>query len=89
MMINEIMEKRNLSKYRLSKNSGIPYTTLTDIISGKALHLMKETATRPLFSLVNKDTARHLNEEARRKLELDLAASIPICAIASSTTSWT
>lgn len=39
------------------------------------LHLMKETATRPLFSLVNKDTARHLNEEARRKLELDLAAT--------------
>ena len=36
MMINEIMEKRNLSKYRLSKNSGIPYTTLTDIINGKA-----------------------------------------------------
>lgn len=36
MMINEIMKKRNISKYRLSKNSGIPYTTLTDIISGKA-----------------------------------------------------
>ena len=39
------------------------------------LHLMKETAQRPLFSLVNKDTARHLNEEARRKLDLDLAAA--------------
>ena len=36
MTINEIMEKRNISKYRLSKNSGIPYTTLTDIINGKA-----------------------------------------------------
>lgn len=36
MMINEIMANRNISKYRLSKNSGIPYTTLTDILSGKA-----------------------------------------------------
>lgn len=30
------MQKQNISKYRLSKNSGIPYTTLTDILSGKA-----------------------------------------------------
>lgn len=36
MLINEIMTRRNMSKYRLSKNSGIPYTTLTDILSGKA-----------------------------------------------------
>ncbi len=36
MVINEIMANRNISKYRLSKNSGIPYTTLTDILSGKA-----------------------------------------------------
>lgn len=36
-MIAEIMQKQNMTKYRLSKNSGIPYTTLTDIISGKAL----------------------------------------------------
>lgn len=37
MTINEIMKSRNISKYRLSKNSGIPYTTLSDIISGKAV----------------------------------------------------
>ena len=36
MTINEIMKKKNITKYRLSKNSGIPYSTLTDIISGKA-----------------------------------------------------
>lgn len=36
MMIQSLMQKQNLSKYRLSKNSGIPYTTLTDICSGKA-----------------------------------------------------
>lgn len=36
MMIQNLMKKQNMTKYRLSKNSGIPYTTLTDICSGKA-----------------------------------------------------
>ncbi len=36
MMLNQIMESKNISRYRLSKNSDIPYTTLTDILSGKA-----------------------------------------------------
>lgn len=35
----------------------------------------ERNSNAPSFSLVNKDTARHLNEEARRKLELDLAAT--------------
>ncbi len=36
MTIQKLMEKKDLSKYRLSKNSGIPYTTIQDICSGKA-----------------------------------------------------
>lgn len=36
MTIQTLMEQKNLSKYRLSKNSGIPYTTVQDICSGKA-----------------------------------------------------
>ncbi len=35
-MLADIIKQKQLSKYRLSKNSGIPYTTLTDILSGKA-----------------------------------------------------
>jgi len=35
MTINELMSVRKITKYRLSKNSGIPYTTITDICSGK------------------------------------------------------
>lgn len=35
-MINELLEKKNITKYRLAKNSGIPYTTISDICSGKA-----------------------------------------------------
>lgn len=36
MTIQTLMEQKKLSKYRLSKNSGIPYTTVQDICTGKA-----------------------------------------------------
>ena len=36
MMINDLLEQRHMTKYRLSKNSGIPYATINDICSGKA-----------------------------------------------------
>lgn len=36
MLINEVMQKQNITKYRLSKSSHIPYTTINDICSGKA-----------------------------------------------------
>lgn len=35
MMINELLRQRNMSIYRLSLNSKIPYMTLNDICSGK------------------------------------------------------
>ena len=36
MTIQKIMEQKNITRYRLSKDSGIPYTTITDICCGKA-----------------------------------------------------
>lgn len=36
MNINEIMQQKHLSIYRVAKNSGIPYMTLNDICNGKA-----------------------------------------------------
>ncbi|MBQ6381053.1 MAG: helix-turn-helix domain-containing protein, partial [Clostridia bacterium] len=36
MDINHMIEDRHISKYRLAKNSGIPYMTINDICSGKA-----------------------------------------------------
>ena len=36
MTVQKYMEKNNMSRYRLAKTSGIPYTTITDICSGKA-----------------------------------------------------
>lgn len=36
MLLNEIMKKQKISKYKLAKSSKVPYTTLSDICSGKA-----------------------------------------------------
>lgn len=35
MTIKEIMKERNMSRYKLSKESGIPYSTIDDIYKGK------------------------------------------------------
>ena len=36
MTINELMKNKKMTKYRLAKESGIAYTTINDICSGKA-----------------------------------------------------
>ena len=36
MLINEQLEKQNMTKYRLSRESGVPQATINDICSGKA-----------------------------------------------------
>ena len=36
MLINEELKKQNMTKYRLSKESGVPQMTVNDICSGKA-----------------------------------------------------
>ena len=36
MIVNELLQKENMSRYRLSKESGVPMTTITDICNGKA-----------------------------------------------------
>lgn len=35
MTIQKLMTEKNMTKYRLSKNSGVPYTTVNDICSGR------------------------------------------------------
>ena len=35
MIIDTLLSKRNLSRYRLAVNSGVPHATLSDICSGK------------------------------------------------------
>lgn len=36
MIVNKLIEQKKISRYQLSKNSGIPYTTICDICNGKA-----------------------------------------------------
>ena len=36
MLINEQLKEQNITKYRLSKDSGVPQATINDICSGKA-----------------------------------------------------
>lgn len=36
MIVNELLQRADMSRYRLSKESGVPLTTITDICSGKA-----------------------------------------------------
>ena len=36
MIVNDLLEKENMSRYRLSKESGVAMTTITDICSGNA-----------------------------------------------------
>ena len=43
MTVCELMNKKKITKYRLSKDSGIAYTTVNDICNGKA-HLEKCSA---------------------------------------------
>lgn len=33
--INKLAEEKNITKYRISKNSGLPQATLSEIASGK------------------------------------------------------
>lgn len=35
MLINKLLEQKNITKYRLCKESGVPQTTISDICSGK------------------------------------------------------
>ena len=35
MQIFELLEQKNMTKYRLSKESGVPFATISDICSGK------------------------------------------------------
>lgn len=43
MLINQILSQRGITKYRLSKSSGVPQTTINDICSGKT-HIEKCSA---------------------------------------------
>ena len=71
MGIQEILLRRGMTKYMLAKTSGVPYTTVNDICSGKTK--IEKCAAGTLYKL-----AKHLGAtmeelvEADRKGEADL-----------------
>ena len=49
MRINNLLAQQKMSKYRLSKTSGVPYATVSDICSGKAR--MEKCSAETLYRL--------------------------------------
>ncbi len=80
MDINKIIEEKNMTKYRLAKESGVPHTTLNDICSGKTnigkcsaetlykIARVLEVSMESLLSdgLTEKKTKREIEEENER-----------------------
>lgn len=52
MTIEELLKKKGLSRYRLSKESGVPWATLSDICSGKTIFERCNAATLAKLSKV-------------------------------------
>jgi len=65
LVIQELMAKKNITKYRLSKNSGVPYSTISDICSGRAR--LEKCSAETIYLLVMLDYISREND-------------VPICA---------
>ena len=89
MTIQQILREKNLSRYQLSKKSGVPWATLADICSGKttlsrcsAGTLMKLSSTLdiPMEQLIDADREKPQNAwrqaTDRTYLEKNLPASL-------------
>ncbi|MCL6598959.1 MAG: helix-turn-helix domain-containing protein [Alicyclobacillus macrosporangiidus] len=86
--IEKLMEQRGITRYRLSKDTGIPYTTLTQIITGRtkdpqvsALQAIADYFQRPLDYLLG-SSASALIEDRMEELglsyeELEKRTGIP------------
>ncbi|MDO4962417.1 MAG: helix-turn-helix domain-containing protein [Eubacteriales bacterium] len=66
MYLNDILAEKNMSRYRLSKESGVPQTTIADICNGKArlekctaetVYRIAQTINVTMESLIEKEIA--------------------------------
>ena len=60
MDFNKLLEEKNISKYKLSKESGVPYSTVCDISTGKSVLLKCSAETVLRISHVLGITAEEL-----------------------------
>ena len=75
MLINKQLEKKNITKYRLSKESGVPQATINDICSGKVD--IEKCAAGTLYRLakVLDVSVEDILEDAKKNCALPLRPS--------------
>lgn len=51
MKLNDLLQQKNITQYRLSKLSGVPFTTISDITTGKTK--IEKCSAETLYKLAN------------------------------------
>lgn len=86
MTIGELLQKRGISRYRLSKDSKVPWATLSDIYSGKTELERCSVATLTKLSkalgismeeLLLLETGKDMDPEGKPKIKTYLEAGLP------------
>ena len=69
MTINELIQEKRLSRYRLSKISGVPWATLSDLCSGKTKLKRCSAATLSKLSKDKRYLEKGLPESLQHSLD--------------------
>lgn len=86
MTIGELLQKRGISRYRLSKDSKVPWATLSDICSGKTKLERCSVATLSKLSkalgismeeLLLLETGKDMDPEGKPKIKTYLETGLP------------
>lgn len=86
MTIGELLQERGMSRYRLSKESGIPWATLSDICAGKTklnrcsantLSKLSKTLGISMEELLLLETGRDSDSEGKPKNKAYLETGLP------------
>ena len=81
MRLNEIIEKKGITKYRLAKESGVPHATLNDLCSGKTriekcsaetLYKLAQALNVPMEAFMEESAEKRAEEERIRAYEYGL-----------------
>lgn len=79
MYLNDLLIEKQMSKYRLAKESGIPQTTIADICSGKAriekcsadtIYKIAKVLNVSMESLIEQEIDSNLREPKRSSFEI-------------------
>ncbi len=79
MYLNDLLTEKKMSKYRLSKESGIPQTTISDICSRKAriekcsadtIYKIAKVLDVSMESLIEQEMKSHIQEPKRHSFEV-------------------